>query len=86
MGELVFKIKKEELSKCDTFSKKLKWLFENNHISNEMNLLLSEINSLRNKLAHRLSYRITPETLLNLLHLADQAGIDFSDEGIYVNE
>ncbi len=52
-------------------------------IDNQIGDYLNEINSLRNKFAHRLGFTLSFDDSFDLAKRAGQAGIDFSDEGIY---
>lgn len=74
----------EALSQLESmFYNKIKLLKAIDYISDEIETLLIRINRVRNKLAHRLQYSLGFDVAFELVNLAHEAGIDFSDNLIY---
>lgn len=68
-----------------TFFKKVKLIKSIGLLTNEFEDLLININQIRNKLAHRLGFNISFVMLFNLVQKAYYAGVDFSDDTIYLD-
>jgi hypothetical protein len=68
------------------FYRKVKLVRAVGRISSDVEDLLLSINSVRNKLAHKLEYELDFATVFALVTKAHQAGIDFSDDGIHLDK
>lgn len=68
------------------FNKKINLLFSNSLVSESMKDLLIALNRQRNKIAHKLDYTLTFDTLYELVKLSAEAGVDYSDDTIYMNK
>ncbi len=66
-----------------TFFGKVKLAHALGKITPEVEGLLLKINGVRNKLAHRLDYKLCFDTAFDLVTNAHRAGIDFSDDAIH---
>ena len=68
------------------FPDKIKKCFELNIFEQNMCDFLNSINKIRNNYAHNLGYNIDFDELFLLAEMAGKAGVDFSDETIYLNK
>lgn len=68
------------------FPEKVKKCVELNYFDKKIETFLLMINDIRNNYAHNLGYSITFDELFILAQSAGKAGIDFSDETIYLNK
>lgn len=76
----------DELSGIEsTFYQKVKLLKSKGKINNALKSLLLEVNKIRNKLAHNISFELNFEIVYNLVKLAHIANIDFSDDSIHMD-
>lgn len=69
-----------------TFANKIDLLFSNLLISEKIKDLLKALNKQRNEIAHNLHYELTFDILYELVKLSAVAGIDYSDNTIYMNK
>lgn len=69
-----------------TFANKIDLLFRKSLISEKVNNLLKALNKQRNEIAHNLHYTLTFDTLYELVKLSAEAGVDYSDNTIYMNK
>lgn len=75
----------EKLSKWN-FPTKVKKCVELEYFDEKIETFLLMINDIRNNYAHNLGYTLTFDELFLLAENAGQAGIDFSDETIYLDK
>jgi hypothetical protein len=75
----------ERLSKLN-FPTKVKKCVEFEYFDEKIEVFLLLINDIRNNYAHNLGYQLTLDELFLLAENAGRAGIDFSDETIYLNK
>ena len=75
----------EKTSKWN-FPNKVKKCIEFEYFDENIEAFLLMINDIRNNYAHNLGYKLTFDELFLLVKNAGQAGIDFSDETIYLNK
>ncbi|MCF6130133.1 hypothetical protein L1S35_10635 [Flavobacterium sp. AS60] len=75
----------ERLSKLN-FPNKVKKCVELEYFDEKIEVFLLMINDIRNNYAHNLGYILTFDELFLLAENAGQAGIDFSDETIYLDK
>jgi hypothetical protein len=68
-----------------SFFTKVKLLKAIDRINNKWEILLLKINSTRNKLAHSLNFKILFKDAFNLVVLAHNAGVDFTDDTIFLD-
>ena len=68
-----------------TFFKKIQLLYENKNISENMKILLENINKIRNNIAHDLYYDLEFEEVFKLIKLSINAGVIYSDNAICNN-
>lgn len=68
------------------FPDKMKKCQELNLFNLKMCDFLNTINKIRNNYAHNLGYKITFDELFLLAQKAGEAGVDFSDETVYLNK
>ncbi|WMJ89437.1 hypothetical protein [Anaerocolumna sp. MB42-C2] len=86
MSELIKKLypNPNSLNNIDnSFFKKVKLIRAVNGITDEMEKLLLEVNSIRNKMAHNLHYKLSFDDFFELVLLSVNAHIDYSDDGIF---
>ncbi len=69
-----------------TFTKKIDLLFSNSLVSEKEKDLLKALNQQRNEIAHNLNYTLTFDMLYDLVKLSAEAGVDYSDDTIYINK
>lgn len=85
INTILEKAAQKTASKC-TFSKKIDLLFDGNFINESEKNLLKRINYFRNRIAHRLDYTLTFDTVFELVELSAKAGVDYSEETIFRNK
>ena len=68
-----------------SFFTKVKMLRAVNRIGDGEQRVLLAVNSLRNKMAHQLHFKVTFSDSFDLVQVAAQAGIDFSDDTIHAD-
>ncbi|MBW5456583.1 MAG: hypothetical protein E7C05_17140 [Clostridium botulinum] len=78
-------IKSKHKNEFDTFYKKVCVLKDNKIIDDNMGKLLIAINKIRNKLAHQIDFKITFKMMFDLAVLSINAGVEYSDDGIFLN-
>lgn len=69
-----------------SFPRKVELCLAHGLFDAELASLLHEINTVRNKFAHRLGFKLSFSQLFALANHAAESGIDYSDETIYRNE
>lgn len=69
----------------NSFHIKVKIVRALDRVSVPMEDLLLQINSLRNKLAHKLEFTMVFEDVFDLIEKAAGANVDFSDDNIYLD-
>lgn len=85
MDKILKKAIRKNVYEC-TFFDKIVLLFDNNLIDSNEKTLLVKINKVRNRIAHRLDYILTFDTVFELVDLSAKAGVDYSDETIFKNK
>lgn len=55
-------------------------------ISDKEKKLLKQINNHRNKIAHKLNYELSFDSMYELVKISAEAGVDYSDSTIYKNK
>ena len=85
MNTIISKVLKVRTEK-KTFANKIDLLFNKSLISDKVKDLLKAINKQRNEIAHNLHYILTFDVLYELVKLSADAGVDYSDNTIYINK
>lgn len=68
------------------FYNKIQILFNHNLIDHDMKVLLEKINKTRNDIAHEIKYKLSFDTVFELVRLSVLARVDYSDNTIYTNK
>ncbi|WP_313002867.1 hypothetical protein [Chryseobacterium gleum] len=76
--------KKKKSIQNQNFPTKVKSCIEFQYFDEKLGDYLNLINDIRNNYAHNLGYNITPDELFVLAEKAGNAGIDFSDDTIFL--
>lgn len=72
--------------KIKNFYNKIQLMYNYHLISDYMKTLLEKINKIRNDIAHEIKYKLKFDTVFELINLSVMAGVDYSDDTIYINK
>ncbi|MPN20022.1 hypothetical protein SDC9_167398 [bioreactor metagenome] len=89
LGEIILRSYPEPQALNDIsvmFYRKVKLVRAVGRLTTEMEDLLLSINTLRNKIAHKLDFGLDFDSVYELILKAHKADIDFSDDMIYLNK